>query len=220
MIRKNIFITDRTSFGKLLVKRGNFLSQVYLLLSLQLAITTLVVWFARKYDRIHKYFWLWFVLSLIAVFVLVSYHLPLPVKFGLFTVLSILLGMNLLAASKVVPEQIIKSAILNTLVLFILMTLIGVGLASTGINLNFMGFTLFIALCVMLVSWITASFVGVTKRATKGMLMVGIVLFCVYVAYDTNALMLDDTRGVVEGALGLYLDFINMFSNILGWDMN
>jgi modulator of FtsH protease len=82
-----------------------------------------------------------------------------------------------------------------------------------------MGFALMMALIALIIAWIVISFVGASTLVLKVMLTIGVVLFSIFVAFDTNALLLDSRRDVVDGALGLYLDVINLFSNLLGLDM-
>ena len=51
------------------------------------------------------------------------------------------------------------------------------------------------------------------RRALFG---VGAALFSVYIAYDTNALLMRPDQDVVSSALALFLDAINLFQDLLG----
>jgi FtsH-binding integral membrane protein len=220
---RQILAAPKGNFGKLLVQRKEFLASVYMLMAAQLAITAGTVHYMRQnqglYEKVKKFWLLWLILTLVLVFVLVATNLPMPVKLVLFSTLSILLGMNMLAASKAVPVEAIRAAILSTIGVFVAMTIVGFGLAAAGINIGFMGFALTMALVALIIAWIVISFVGASTLVLKVMLTIGVVLFSIFVAYDTNALLLDSRRDVVDGALGLYLDVINLFSNLLGLDM-
>ena len=49
------------------------------------------------------------------------------------------------------------------------------------------------------------------------MLTAGVVLFSVFIAFDTNVMLLERTDDDVAGsALALYLDIINLFSEFIG----
>lgn len=219
MARK-ILAASKADFGKLLMRRKGFLAQVYLLMAVQLAITAGTVHLMRKnqaaYEKVKKFWLLWFLVTIALVVVIVWVDLPMSVKLVAFTTLSVLLGMNMLAASRAVPLEAIRGALLSIIGVFIAMTVVGFSLAATGINIGFMGFALLMALIALIIAWLVIGFVGVSSAGLKVMFTLGVVLFSIFVAYDTNALLLDQNRGVVDGALGLYLDIINLFGNLLG----
>lgn len=219
-----VLYAPKGNFGKLLAARKGYLASVYSLLAIQLAITSAVVVYLRKnpdiYEKVRKLFWLWFVLSLVLIFVIVYFRPPMIVRLAAFTAFSILIGLNMLAASNVVPQEAIKAALLATLAIFILMTVLGYGLASMGINIGFMAFTLTFCLLALIIAWLVVHFVGgINKQATKALLFIGVVLFSIFICFDTNALLLNNQRDTVDGAIGLYLDLINLFSNMLGIDI-
>lgn len=223
MARK-LFSAPKVNFGRLLNAKKGYLASVYMLLAVQIGITSLVVTFLRKnkdiYAKISKLFWLWFFLSLIMIFVMAYVKIPMPVRLLAFTILSILIGFNLISSSRQVSPEAIKAALLATLAIFILMTVLGFGLASMGINIGFMSFTLLFCLLALVIAWIIiAIFGGASTKLTKGLLMFGILLFSIFICYDTNVLLLTNNRDVVEGAIGLYLDLINLFSSLLGLDL-
>ena len=209
-------------FVKLLSKKRDFLLQVYALIMFQLAITALMVWFVRQNSSIYaisrKLFFLWLILLLVLVYLLSTNYLPLPVKLILFTLMSVILGMNMIAASRYVSVETIKSAIVATLGIFIAMSALALVLAGMGVDLSFMSFVLFVALLGLIIAWIVTIFIKPSNQMVRALLMVGLVLFSIFIAYDTNVIIMTDTRDVIQGAVGLYLDIINVFSNLVGLD--
>lgn len=94
--------------------------------------------------------------------------------------------------------------------------------AVTKRNLSTMGRTLFMLLIGLLVAMIVNIFWG-NSMLDFGISCVGVVIFALFTAYDTQRLIElgtceDETvrsKGAVLGALSLYLDFINLFLMLL-----
>lgn len=217
-----LLFAPKQNFGKLLIQKKGFLMSVYLLMVAQLAITAAVVTTMRKFpglqEKVSKHFFLWLFLTIGLVLGMTLVPLPTPVKILLFAILSVLIGMTMLAASTRVPPEMIRAAIFSTLGLFVSMTVLALIFGMMGINLGFLWFVLFVALLALVIARIVAAFVGVKKETAKLLLMAGIALFSIFICFDTNQLLLSNSRDVVDGALGLYLDIVNLFSNILGLD--
>jgi len=218
-----ILFSDKSNFSGLLAKKSGFISSVYASLALQIAITTIVALYLRQhpatFQRIQKYFILWFILSLIVIITLAATSLPTPVKFILLCCFSLLMGLNCIAASTKVPESVIKASLMATMGVFVMMTLFGLGLASLGINLGFLTFVLFSVLIALLIAFIVMMFVPVPGAVHKAILAIGITLFSIYVAYDTNIMLQRDYQGnVIQASINLYLDLINIFTEIIAFE--
>lgn len=205
-----------SNIGQLLKKKSTYLSKVYLLLAFQIILTMVVVFYLRQhqqvYESIKKYSLLWLILAIGILFVLLLMpKLPMPVKLLLFSIFTILISFNCIAASKKVSFEIIKAALSTTVALFVFMSIIGLIIAGLGIDLSFLSFAILIALVGLFIAMIVMHFVKVDKTVAKVIFIIGVVLFSVLIAFDTNLMLLKNI-GVLDGAIGLYLDVINLFN--------
>lgn len=219
-------LQTRTQFETQFLKKRQFVASVYMLLFLQIALTTIVAVYLRRhpllYAKVRRYFWLWFVVSLLLILSLSLSHshaFPLPIRFGILCVFSLVMGLNCIAASSQIDGEAIKAALFATMGLFVLMSLAGLGLGSMGIHMGFMSYILLCSLLALLVVFITLLFVPVPSWLYKIVLACGIVLFSVFIAYDTNVMIQKDYDGdVVSATINLYLDTINIFTELVAFD--
>ncbi len=212
---KNILTLSKNNFGKNFLNKKNFIISVYLLLSIQLGLMSFVIYYLRKnqelYEKLKKYFWGWFILSLVLIIILTFLPMPLYAKILIFTALSTTLGINSFLASQKIPIEVINSAIYSTLGLFIAMTLLGFILAIIGIDLSFLSLVLFISLIALIIGLLVVSFMKVSNKIIKFILVFAIILFSIFVAYDTNVIIQPGYKGdVVDASIGLFLDIINL----------
>ena len=215
-------MVSKQDFGTLLLNKKSFLMQVYMCLAFQLALTYFVVEYMRNHQDIHakvkEWFWVWFILTIALVFPLMM-DLPIVVKIPLLIVFSVLLGCLCIASSKKIPENIIKGAIVATLSLFIILTLVGFGLAAMGINLSFMSWMLLIGLIALIIASIVIHVIEVPTWVRKLLFTLGIVLFSLFIAYDTNKILQKDYSGdFITASISLYVDIINMFTEFVNLD--
>jgi FtsH-binding integral membrane protein len=213
---------SKSNFSKLLYQKRNFIASVYSILALQVAITAAVaIWLRRHpaaYKTSEKFALLWFILSILLIFTF-SMPMPSPVKLFILCIFSFLLGLLSIAASTKIDPNTIKSALLSTLVLFIVLTIAGFSLVFLGIDLSFMGFALFCALLALLIAMLVTFFVPVSTKVHKAILIIGIMLFSVFIAYDTNALLLGDfANDPIIASNQLYLDILNIFTEIVAFE--
>ena len=210
-------------FGQLMYSRRGFVAQVYGMLALQVALTALVGSYLRQhqaiYEKVHKYFLLWFILSIILIFVLGMVTMPPLAKLCVLSLFSCTMGLNCIAASTQVPESVIQVALLATLGIFVGMSVVGMLLLSLGVELNFLTYILLITLFGLIITYLVMLFVPVPKLVYKVILGFGITLFSIYVAYHTNIMIqpghyLDAT----DASVGLYLDILNIFTHMVGFN--
>lgn len=99
------------------------------------------------------------------------------------------------------------------------MTLLGFGLAMLGINLGFFSYILLCALIGLLVAFVAMLFVPVPKQVYKAVLVIGITLFSVYVAYDTNVILQKEYTGdFIAASISMYLDILNIFTEMIAFN--
>lgn len=218
-MKRSVLKAPKGDFGKLLYSRRSFVASVYSLLAFQVAITAIVSYFLRQHQKtneiVQKYLILWVIISfgLIITLALVDMH-PL-LKLCVLSMFSFTIGLNCIAASKQVSEQVIKAALVATFGIFVGMTTIGLFLLSIGVSLNFLRYVLFAGLLGLLVALLTMIFIPVSNTMHKIVLGFGITLFSVYVAYDTNAMIQPGYGGdAIDASVRLYLDVLNIFTEI------
>lgn len=209
------------AFGKRLAARAPLLAKVYALLLAQVLITAAVVFYLRLHPAVYKaaqrWLLLWFLLGLGIVIAIGAFpRMPPAAQLALMTAFSVVIGLTLLAASPQVPAGVIRGALAGVAIVFALMTVLGLGIAAAGVDLGFLYFTLLFALLALLAGMLLAGWLFPSQAAFRWMLVAGIVLFSILVAFDTNRMVMDSRAGVVESTLGLYLDIANLFQQMVG----
>jgi len=211
------------SFGKLLIQRKNFIGAVYLVLCIQLAITFIIAKYLRNHQDIYKVALRFFIPLLITPF-LIIFAMPYFSQGGqfiLFSAFSFILGILSIGASQYVSTEIIEVALISAVSVFLGMTLIGLGLAALGYDLSFMGFVLLAALIGLLVVRTVFLFVPVSSEKYKNVATFSIVLFSIFVGFDTNRMLQKNYNiGIMQTAMGFYLDIENLFVNFVEMGLN
>ncbi len=198
------------------------LRDAYLILALQLIITIFVVKIIRDnpkyYYRIQNMIWLPIILSFVLLFILTLSNFSTLVKLIFFTFFSICLGMISIAASKYISDKIISSALKSTLAIFVVFSIIGWISYKLNINLSKLQFVLLFALVGLIIGFIFSPSVKnvENKKYFRGLFIVGFLVFCLLVAMDTYMILKSKYRDSVNDALALYLNFINLFNQLVG----
>lgn len=127
-----------------------------------------------------------------------------------------LMGVSMSGLMAISTGTSIVTAFMGAVVLFGTMSVYGY---LTKTSLNSIGKYLFVALIAIIIASIINMFIGSTV-AQMVISAISILVFMGLTAYDTQTIreMLmneDDYRIEVVGALTLYLDFINIFVNLL-----
>jgi len=197
---QNIFATKQT-----------FLLLVFSNLIIQILITRYVMTKAPKIQNRWYIFGLFFV-SLILLSIM-SLTIPMILKFILFCIFSSIMGV--IIASRSVSDAIVQIAFYGTLGIFVLMGLLGSILSVLGIKLGLkFGLALFACLItlilVSLFNFITGSF---SHKLISGFV---VLLFSVYILYDTNVILQRNYQGdFISASVDYYLDVVNIFSSLM-----
>ncbi|MEC2075142.1 Bax inhibitor-1/YccA family protein [Metabacillus fastidiosus] len=116
--------------------------------------------------------------------------------------------------ASVAGAQVVLMAFGTTFCIFTVMGFIG---AKTKKDLSFLASFLLVAVLAMIFVGIFSIFSPLNSAALLGFSVIGTIVFSLYIIYDFNQMK---HRGITEDmipllALSLYLDFINLFINIL-----
>ncbi len=141
---------------------------------------------------------------------------PVPVAVGMLHLFAGLMGLSLSVIFIAYAMTSIFTAFMGAAVLFGVMSFYGY---FTKRSLEGMGSFLFVGLIAIIIASLINIFVGSTVMQMV-ISAIAILIFLGFTAYDTQqireALMNDASTSVeVLGALNLYLDFINLFVNLL-----
>ncbi|MFN8510851.1 MAG: Bax inhibitor-1/YccA family protein [Deinococcaceae bacterium] len=219
---------NRTRSQQVQVMRA-FLNRTYSWMAAGLILTAFISWFTWQNPGLQAA-----VLDMRVVLVIIQ--LALVFSFGwvlsrvsaavagvLFSIYAVVTGLTLSAIFLVYSPAAITSSFVSTAVMFGTMSLWGY---TTRRDLTGWGNILMMGLIGLLVAMVVNVFLG---SGPLGFLIsaVGVVLFALLTAYDTQKLRemalhgVDDAQGqtaeklAIFGALTLYLDFINLFLMLL-----
>lgn len=187
-----------------------FLAFVFLTLLFQLGITYNVL--NRTANPPSNIFGL-FIVALSIIVLLAVVQMPEIVKFGLFSVFSYIQGLILSVYKRNYNPEVINTAIKGTMSIFATMFAAGLGITALGITLGekIGGFLFWVLLTLILLRLVFMSAIGMTHKILS---FVGLLLFAMYVVYDTNTILQRNYNGgIISAALDYYLDILNLFSS-------
>ena len=206
------------SLTSLFKEKKQFLIYVFANLIVQLGITYYVMTnYVEKRQISHL---LLFLSQLFIIFILAFVPMPAWLKFLLFSVFSATFGIMLASLKNTVDPAILKTALVGTLGIFGGMFFTGLGLLLSGVELTGrFGLGLLAALLILIVVSIVFMFMGTYSSAVKGLSVVGLLLFSLFVVYDTNTILQRNYYGdFITASLDYYLDIINLFLNLVNFE--
>ena len=189
-----------------------FLSFVFLTLLFQLGITYNVLNQTANPPPPSNIFAL-FLVALSIIVILSFIQMPEIAKFGLFSVFSYIQGLILSIYKFKYNPEVINTAIKGTMSIFATMFAAGLGITALGVELGekIGGFLFWVLLTLVLLRLV---FMSSTGGIHKILSFVGLLLFAMYVVYDTNTILQRNYNGgVISAALDYYLDILNLFSS-------
>lgn len=214
--------TDITQLFKLIYEKKSFFALILITLVIQLYITYYVSEnFDIEKDEDTKTFNPKLIAAYITAFILILIlaliTMPPELKFILFSLFSCAFGLILGYRKSLYDPNTIKTAYIGTISIFVSMFAFGVALIASNIRLGYMfGLTLFFALLFLLIISIVQFFIIQSSFLYKILVICSLMLFSVYIVYDTNSILQRDYGGdFISASLAYYLDIINIFSNLL-----
>ncbi|XP_050365581.1 protein LIFEGUARD 4-like [Argentina anserina] len=206
--------------------RWAFIRKVYAILTVQLFITAAVAaaidlvrpvaHFLAKTSGGLGVILTVFVLSLAVLFALFVYGKKHPVNYILMGLFTVLMGVIVGAGCAYTKEKVLLEAWGLTVVIFVTFTLYTFWAARRGYDFSFLGPFLFAALIVLLGFSLIQIFHPLGKTSHMIFGIVGCIIFCGYVVYDTDELIKRHQYDeYVIAAIGLYLDAINLFLSLI-----
>ena len=232
--KRSIFKNDLSQLFKLISEKRGFFALILATLVSQLSITYYVSENVKIEDEEEKnetkdvnkfnpkligaYIGA-FVLILILAFI----TMPPWLKFILFSLFSGAFGIILGYRKSGLDPNIIKSALLGTASIFVLMFTFGLALIASGIKLGLtFGLGLLFALLFLTILSIVQFFIDESSFLKKILVIGSLMLFSLYIMFDTNSILQRNYNGdFITASLDYYLDIINIFSGLLsGFELN
>lgn len=218
-------------------------SKVFFILSIQLIVTTIacvgliqyirylynvrkVDWISATYIEkgkvdlhidfraISKYFWALLILNIVVFIVLLFNQHHSGLAMVLFTIWSILTGLEVGLALISVDENLGTKVLAITASVTFITALIGL---YSGVDFSFMGKFLLIALIGLVAINIVRLFINIKGTMRKVITIFGVALFTLYLIYDFNRITRADNNWyeAMNIAINIYLDIINLFLYLL-----
>jgi FtsH-binding integral membrane protein len=170
---------------------------------------------AKNYDM--KYIGA-LVATIVIILILALVTMPSWMKFILFSLFSAAFGILLAYRKYGLDSGVIRSALVGTASIFVTMFVFGVALIMSGIKLGFMtALILFFALLALIIISIVQYFIIQSSLLKKLLVIATLIIFSIYIVYDTNSILQRDYSGdFISASLNYYLDLINIFTALLG----
>ena len=216
----SIFKTNSTNLFNLLITKKEFFIMVFANLIVQLGITYYVMEKINT-DTTNKYKpTLYRILAtcLILILAVAIGVLPMPtwLKVIIFSITSVLWGYIFSNLRQIVGEETIKMAVIGAISIFALMFAFGIGLILSGIKLGFkFGLVLFELLTLLIIIRLIQIFIPTSSLIKKIITCFSILLFSVFIIYDTNSILQRNYNGdFIRASMDYYLDILNIFTDL------
>jgi FtsH-binding integral membrane protein len=222
--KRSIFRNDISQVFKLISEKRSFFALILANLLVQLYITYYVSENVKVDDdkkegkKFSSKFIAAFIASIVIILILVLVPMPAWLKFIFFSLFSGIFGILLGYRKYGLDPNVIKTAFVGTASIFVSMFIFGLALIMSGIQLGYKtALVLFFALLALIIVSIVQIFIVQSSLLKKIIVIGSLILFSIYIVYDTNSILQRDYAGdFITASLNYYLDLINIFSALLG----
>ena len=118
---------------------------------------------------------------------------------------------------------IINSSLISTICIFLVFLILGLVINYFHLNISWLGIVLFISLISLIIIQITTIFIHESNTFSRFTTIAGLIIFSLYILYDTNRILLKYKNSNVDcitGSLNYYLDLINIFLETMNLQNN
>lgn len=223
MVKRNN--SNSSNFIKLLQEKKWFLISVYLLLLFQLLITYYTVYFFRNNEKFAKYTdvsgWIYLIILIILLVIISLFKLPNWIRLIIFMLIAIVLGGSLHKLSKTSSEDFINQILIATISIFVSLSIVAFILSFLGYDLGWMNLYILYGLIALIIGYIILFLfykdTKYSKTIYKYLMLFALVLFSFDILYSTNLMLNKDyDLDYISATIDLYLDIINIFTNLFG----
>lgn len=159
-----------------------------------------------------------FIISIFLIYLMIRIPLSYSQKYMIFILFSLIQGLFLHIILSNYSNETITFAFYSTIAIFVSLFLFGLFIVYLGYDLTWLGFILFISLFLLIITQLVFMFIGNYDTYQKIFAVISLVIFILYVIYDTNKILLkykNTTDFCITGSLDYYLDVINIFIDLL-----
>ena len=215
--KKSIFKNDLSNLFKLISNKKDFFLLIFINLIIQIYITYYVIDNVDASKQTQRNRNIAYLFTFALILILAFIPMPAWLKFFIFSLFSALLGFILSSIKTTVGEEVIKSAVLGTFSIFVFMFAFGIALIANGVKLSYQfGLGLFFALLLLIFISIVQYFILPSSFLKKSIIVCTLLLFSVFIVYDTNNILQRDYGGdFITASLDYYLDIVNIFTALL-----
>lgn len=208
-------LSNKVNIVKRMYEKRELLVLVFTNLLAQLGITYYVM---NKTNNPEIKIFPLFIAQIMIILVFVFVPMPEFMKFALFCLFSYSFGLMLSGAKNIYNPITINTAIQGAMSVFGVMLATGVVLTAGGITFGYkFGSILFWSLLLLIILRLIFVLGAQMSQAHKVLSFVGIILFALYIIYDTNVILQRNYNGgFISASMDYYLDILNLYSSILG----
>lgn len=214
---------DIKNFNKLVKSKVPLLKCIFSTLIAQMVITTIVVYGLYKFNKIHialnlLTFLVILGINIYLIYLMIGKNITFNTRLLYFTIFSVLNGLIVGSLTKIFSPMDIKIALLSVLVTFVLFFVFGLLTVMLKLDLSWLGIILFICLVALIIRYLVMFIYPVKRNTYMVINTFGIVLFSLFIMYDTNKILVrykNTQVDCVRGALDYYLDLVNLFMRFL-----
>jgi FtsH-binding integral membrane protein len=203
-----------TDIVKRMYEKREFLVLVFSNLLAQLGITYYVM---NKTNNPDISVFPLFIAQILIILLLVFVPMPEFMKFALFSLFSYTFGLSLSRYKQKYSPAALDAAVQGAMSVFGVMLATGVVLTAGGIRLGYkFGAFLFWALLLLIIFRLIFVLGAKMSQAHKLISFAGVILFALYVIYDTNVILQRNYNGgFISASMDYYLDIINLVQNVM-----
>tara|TARA_Y100000816_G_C26101918_1_gene584291 strand:- start:2026 stop:2715 length:690 start_codon:yes stop_codon:yes gene_type:complete len=140
-----------------------------------------------------------------------------PIKLILLSIFAVFKGFFLTLAKSTISDETIMFALLGTITIFGLMLLFTTFLINMNVDFLKYGIYFFYGLLILILLQLINIFFVDDDIFTKILNFMGVILFSIYIIYDTYVILYKPTsfnNDCISGAIDYYIDFISIFTRL------
>ena len=200
---------------KRMYEKREFLVLVFSNLLAQLGITYYVM---NKTNNPDISVFLLFIAEILIILLIAFVPMPEFMKFLLFGLFSYTFGLSLSRYKQKYSPTALDAAVQGAMSVFGVMLATGVVLTAGGIRLGYkFGAFLFWVLLLLIIFRLIFVLGAKMSQAHKLLSFIGVILFAIYVVYDTNVILQRNYNGgFISASMDYYLDILNLYSSLVG----
>lgn len=172
-------------------------------------IQLMITYFIMTKTNINMNWYVLYLTHLIIGLIVIFVPLPFYIKITLFILFSFFSGI-MYSKLKLSAYQL-RNVFIRTILLYIVLILISIVMIYSNIILTAThGSIVFMAITSIFIFGLVTLFDPFIKYNKKAYAIAIIILFSLFIIYDTHYLLLRNTNDIIAGAIDYYLDIVNI----------